>query len=342
MSFTRAEQQLLNTPEGRAKAIESKQQRRQARDKAERDKLFRKQKNTNLSHEKYENIVFPPNLGLTDNGEGTRGDLTEFMHFESRSTFYNNTEDKKTKKEEETIWSCFLPMPKQLQHNQGHSYQNKELGQTANQVKQAAEELLGGDGRAALNSGIDAFKEKALQSVRNLATSLGGALTGTDAESILRLKTKTKPNPNMEVLYDGSGFRTFNFAWDLIPDNVKEQNLIRALTNRFRFYSAPEFPTDANQMWLNFPNTWKINFLYSNSGRASYNTINQWIPKIYDCICSNVQLSFNDGQPRWHSRENTEGAPLQYTLQLSFTETSINSKNLISAYDELEVGEDGF
>ena len=174
--------------------------------------LARRQKNDNLSHEEFPDYVFPEDLG----GFGDRGDLTEFMHFEARATFYPDG-DKHTKKHEETIWNCYLPMPKQLQHNQSHSYQNKELGQTSNMVKESVEEILGGDGRVALNSGIDAFKEKALQSIRNLATSLGGAITGTDAESILRLKTQTKPNPNMEVLYDGSGFRTFNFAWDLIP-----------------------------------------------------------------------------------------------------------------------------
>mgnify|MGYP006157383355 CR=1 FL=1 len=304
------------------------------RDKAEDEKniLARRQKNENLSHETFRTYVFPSSLGTSD--RTGRGDLTEFMHFEARSTFYPDGE-KHTKKNEQTIWNCYLPMPKQLQHNQSHSYQNKELGQTANQVKQGIEEILGGDARVALNSGIDAFKEKALQSVRNLATSLGGALTGTDAESILRLKTQTKPNPNMEVLYDGSGFRTFNFAWDLIPDNLNDQEKIRGLTNIFRYYAAPEFPNGLSQMWLNFPNTWQIHFRHSESGANGTKTtnINRWIPEIYDCICSNVQLSFNDGQPRWHSRKDTQGAPLQYTLQLSFTETSISSKNLIKEKD---------
>ena len=87
-------------------------------------------------------------------------------------------------------------------------------------------------------------------------------------------------------------------------------------------------------MWLNFPNTWKIHFRYANSNTiGAFSDINRWIPQIYDCVCTNVQLSFNDGQPRWHSRKGTQGAPLQYTLQLSFTETSISSKNLITEKD---------
>jgi hypothetical protein len=297
------------------------------------NQLGLKQTDDNLSHTKQPSIVFPSNLGKGDIA-GTRGDLTEFMHFEARATFYKDSKDKGTSKDEETIWHCYLPMPKQLQHNQGHSYQNKETGQLAKTVGGSIDDLLGGDGKGALNSTIDTAQENAIQKFRKIGTGLTGALTGTNTEALLQLKTGTKANPNMEVLYDGSGFRTFNFAWDLIPDNETEQQNLRLLTNLFRFYSAPEFPDEVNQMWLNFPNTWKIHFRHATESPTGSSTrINTWIPEIYDCVCSNVQLSFNDGQPRWHSRKDTQGAPLQYTLQLSFSETSISSKNLIAKKD---------
>ena len=290
------------------------------------------QSNNNLSHAIFGKSVFPSNLGTAK-----RGDLTEFMHFEARASFYSDTQKdnkKFTKKDEETVWNCFLPMPKQLQHNQGHSYQNKAIGQNAQAVSNALGDLIGGDTDSAYKGLVGQFVQNATNKLRNVGTTLGGALTGTDLESALQIKTQTKPNPNMEVLYDGSGFRTFNFAWDFIPDNLTEQIELKRLTDLFRFYAAPEFPESKNKMWLNFPNTWRINFKYANDGALGTSSDkNKWIPEIYDCVCSNVQLSFNDGQPRWHSRKETEGAPLQYTLQLSFTETSISSKNLIVEKD---------
>ena len=124
----------------------------------------------------------------------------------------------------------------------------------------------------------------------------------------------------MEVIYEGTPFRTFAFSWEFLPHNEKDQIELKRIIKFFKFYAAPEFPDDKTQLWLNFPNTWKISFRTGNG-------INTWLPQMDESVLTNIQVDYNSQAGGWATRKSSSpGAPISTNLVLTFTETVIQSK----------------
>lgn len=151
-----------------------------------------------------------------------------------------------------------LPMPTnlaeqfQMKYNEiaiGAVLGNEKVRNAALQVSAAL--TSGGQGvdRAALTSSVKSATEEVVKgvvplAVRGIAKTLDAGL-GAIVDQI----KGGVPNPNLALLYEGHGFRTFNFTWKLVPRNASESATLQFIINTIKHSMHPT----RNGLFLDFP-----------------------------------------------------------------------------------------
>lgn len=152
-------------------------------------------------------------------------------------------------------------------------------------------------------------------------------------------------NPQLQVLFRGIGFRTFQFDFILTPYNQKEAQDIKDIIHAFKYHSAPEITkaagpanqgtvssidydatgltTSASSVigspFFNIPETFTIEFMYNGKTNENVN-------RIAECVLTSVNVDY---APNGHWATHTEGAPVQTRLSLQFQEIEVIDKTKI-------------
>jgi len=143
-------------------------------------------------------------------------------------------------------------------------------------------------------------------------------------------------NPQLQVLFRGVGFRTFQFDFLLTPYNEKEAEDIKKIIKLFKFYSAPEIvsgngtaldpygaetaqKSELGSPFFEVPQTFTIEFFHDGKPNTHVN-------KIARSVLTNINVDYAPN--RWAT--HTEGAPVQIGLTLQFQEIEIIDKRKIS------------
>ena len=149
--------------------------------------------------------------------------------------------------------------------------------------------------------------------------------TFTDAEGTRGLANKIfgqADNPYMEVLFDAMNLRTFTYNFTFSPRNREETEDVQKIIQLFRFHMAPELKGQNNR-FLTLPSEFDIHYMYQDqSGHASEN---DYYNKIATCVCTAVETNYTpDGVKSFEG-----GAPTKITMNLSFQETELLTKERI-------------
>jgi hypothetical protein len=109
-------------------------------------------------------------------------------------------------------------------------------------------------------------------------------------------------NDYASLAYDGSNFRTYTFAWDLIPSSETEARSLANIIKNIRSNSLPSY-TGAI---IDYPKMWKV--LPAGSSLGFY---------LQDCVISNFTVNYTpDGVlRRYHS-----GHPVSVNMSIEFRE----------------------
>lgn len=243
------------------------------------------------------------------------------------------------------VQSITLPVPANLQVQQGASYSDTSLGIggalaagriTTGDIEEAGSSLSG-----ALTDMIDrateAFKTKdtdaalkgagmALPAVATkIGVGLGGAvggllaLGGTSGGVIAGVSVDTglALNPHLAVVFQGVGFRTHQFSYKFIARNQGESDVIKNIIYAFKYAMLPSYT--AGSLAFQYPDEFKIDFA---------DGIKEYLYDIGTCVLESVNVQYNgEGTPLFF--EST-GAPVSITLNLSFKETAIHTKERLS------------
>lgn len=130
-------------------------------------------------------------------------------------------------------------------------------------------------------------------------------------------------NPQLQVLFQGIGFRDFQFDFVLTPYSQEESDTIKKIIEKFKYASAPEITTNGsfNQgLFMKIPDTFNIKFLYKGAENPN-------VHRIGECVLKNVNVDYS-GSGTWAT--HNDGSPVQIKLTLQFTETVIIDKKKIS------------
>lgn len=142
-------------------------------------------------------------------------------------------------------------------------------------------------------------------------------------------------NPQLQVLFRGIGFRTFQFDFILTPYNQKEAQDIKEIIKTFKFHSAPKIvrtspeielygpagesaPSPLGSPFFEIPETFTVEFMYNGKPNDNVN-------KIAECVLTSVNVDYAPNGWATH----TEGAPVQTRLSLQFQEIEVIDKTKI-------------
>lgn len=136
----------------------------------------------------------------------------------------------------------------------------------------------------------------------------------------LQHMTRTVYNPHLAMLFQGIGFRSFTFEFDLRARNQKESDQINNIIKAFKYHSAPGVPEDAAK---------EVRFFYPDEFLISvYSPAEEYLFKMSRCVLNNMSVNYSgSGQ---NSFFRNTGAPTDVKLMLNFTETEVMTKERIA------------
>jgi hypothetical protein len=203
----------------------------------------------------------------------------------------------------------------------------KDLGSTITSIR-AIDEMAG-----KLDfSSIEAFGG----SVGNLASTDPAAifvanelagLKGLGNENLRNVMLKARGyaiNPQLQMIYRGIGFRSFQLDFTLSPRSKQEANDIDRIISTFKWHYAPSLQagktTSTDSMFLIQPSIFNIQFKLGENE-------NRYLPKYGDCVLKNISVNYAPNG--WAAYE--DGFPVQTHLSLQFEEIVILDKAKLQA-----------
>jgi hypothetical protein len=156
-------------------------------------------------------------------------------------------------------------------------------------------------------------------------TLLGKAGLVKDGQAVSQLLNRgigQALNPQLQVLFQSVGFRTFQFDFTLTPYSAEEALAIEKIIYEFKYASAPEINRNGvfgtQGMFFKVPDMFDIQFFYD--GRE-----NRKVHRITRCVLENISVDY--APIGWATYDG--GEPVQTKLSLQFKEIEIVDKTRI-------------
>ena len=169
----------------------------------------------------------------------------------------------------------------------------------------------------------------------NLVTQAGGAVSAGLAAGLggigeviagVMSNNSVAVNPQMAVLFDGVGFRSFQFSYKFIPRNSYESNELKKLIDTLKLGMYPTINPE-NKFLFGYPDEFEIDFSEA---------IDPYLFKIKRCVLKDVSVNYaGDGVPRFY---DSTGAPVVVELNMTFQEVQILTQNDFTDPWDLETG----
>ena len=183
------------------------------------------------------------------------------------------------------------------------------------------------DFEAAAGALLGSAKSLAEEATRRVGGELADMLSGAEAGSAVGLASKAfgqAVNPYMEVLFDQVKLRSYQYKFSFTPKNQQETADVQAIIKLFRFHMMPELK-GKNHRFLTLPSTFDIHYMYQHS--KDYASENNFYSKIATCVLSGVTVNYT---PDEKVKSFQSGAPVRITMDLSFKETELMTKERIN------------
>ena len=218
-----------------------------------------------------------------------------------------------------------LYMPDTLNANYNASYDEmsltKDLGQTVQTLRAIDSSLKTGT-----NFNFDEIKGNNLgsdpgtiQAATNILSNLGGGVNFENIGSLLLKAQGYALNPQVQMIYRGTGLRTFQLTFTFTPKSQNEADTVNSIINQFRFYSSPSLSSAGNptgSMFLVPPSQFGIQFFVN--GQES-----NVLPKYGKCVLTSIDI--NDS-PNGFAVYN-DGSMVQRQVNLSFKELDMLTRD---------------
>ena len=149
-------------------------------------------------------------------------------------------------------------------------------------------------------------------------TSIINASVNSGAASLLTQKAGYAVNPQLQLLFQGIGFRTHQMSFTFTPYSKQENDMVQRIIKTFRLHSAPRIVRGAGGMFFVPPSKFKIKFMFNNAE-------NKNLYKLADCVITNVDVNH---APNGYST-HTDGSPVQTTLTLQLKEITLVDREMI-------------
>ena len=241
------------------------------------------------------------NFVIKEAGDAEKS-LAEGIAF-AEDNFYRSTK--------RTSTAIALYMPDNLNFNYQHSFNQVSPSSAFGAVPTAVMQ--------AFNSAVD--KKEADSTVKTLSPFIAeaittgiGKITG-NADQMFSAFTGLVNNPQMELLFQSTERRSFNFDFSLTPRSQQEAKDIMEIVRLFKFHAAPEILKGVSGRYLIPPSEFDISFFYNG-------TVNPNIPQISTCVLNSVSVNYApDGWAAFEVSNNSNpsigGTGMPVSIRLS-------------------------
>ena len=307
---------------------------------------------------------------FTDSYQPEFADYVKFSRYSfknSGAAQYFNVPDNKNKSNKQLITSAYIAMPANLSADYAANYQQANLGAlgraatgalAANSSADVAESI-----QKAAKAGLpeSAFNNLA-QGIQGVGSLIGLNTDGISANTLTAVSQGKVFNPYSEQVFEGIGFRTFNFNFKMVARSEKEAQSIQDILEMFKVGMLPAYAgggdgdslgglltkSGAAQRFLSVPDKFLIQFVRIGNGTTKIQNLDHY--KMDFTVCTGMSVNYTpDGQyvaikskrlQKAYRAQNQEllsgdvGNAVQgqspgmiyvpaITLDLQFTETSI-------------------
>lgn len=229
-----------------------------------------------------------------------------------------------TRKTRRAAASIALYMPDTVNQTIVNDYDQVSMTQAlgnAGLVMQAGGSLLKGVKEAVLSENV------------NLGQTLGSAggseVAGAFAEKtgafgsgitdVLLFSAGYAQNPQVELLFKTIQNREFLFDFKFVPKNRSEADEIIKIIQAFRFFAAPEIPTNGNGRYFVPPSEFDITFMLGGNRNPN-------LPRLASCVLQGIDVNYGSAG-QWTAF--ADGMPVEISMQLRFKEVEIMHKELV-------------
>ena len=229
-------------------------------------------------------------------------------------TFKLNTITETINNKKTILGTIFLPIPNQIQDQNGVNWGADSLNGLAAAGVDAASAVMqsGGMGDAMNTAGnqLNNFTAKILSSGnggRNamnaqlsaaIVNALGGNTTGS---GLLARASGQILNPNMELLFNGVTLRSFNFTFDLAPRDIDESKTIKKIIRVFKKYMAAKTTSanSGNGLFIASPDVFQLTYKKGNTDHPFLHTFKPMalLNASVNYTGSGVYATYRDGTP---------------------------------------------
>jgi hypothetical protein len=214
--------------------------------------------------------------------------------------------------------NIILPVPTSITASNGVTWNGATMNAIEDIAMRAGPQLMEGKPGAAMDTvtdglrGIGAsddviraaqagFTAKILQAFGSNVT-FGQALARTTGQVL---------NPNLELLFNGPGLRSFSFAYQLTPRDANEANQIKFILRILKKSMSPK-RSPSSSAFLCSPDIFHLNF---KKGSGEHPYLNRFKPM----AMTNCSVNYT-GTGTYATYD--DGSPVVYTLSMTFQELS--------------------
>ena len=132
--------------------------------------------------------------------------------------------------------------------------------------------------------------------------------------------------PRTEMMFRGTGRRSFSFSFTFIPKSAKETQIVHDIIKEFKVGMSPSFKTAGSTREMTIPDIFSIQYMHINGP-------NNYINKIGKCYLKTMDVSYGGDKFVTYNSDKEGAPPQKTTISLSFQELEIMDRTLV---------EDGF
>ena len=219
------------------------------------------------------------------------------------------------------IW---FPAPSGISMQDSASYGSVDIGASGAALMNT---ISGKGGLGGIASQIKSLNKEQLKSITAEAIPVPQKY-----KDVASLSSQQVSNPNTNTTFTSNGVRTHTMSFKMIARSADESELIRQIHSKFRYFTYASNGGDGNNITLAYPPVWTIKYMNMDSGVE-----NKFIPRIYACYLTGVTTTMNEGGNIYF----LDNAPLEVSIQLSFTETRALNRMDIEQMERDQLGDRG-
>ena len=214
--------------------------------------------------------------------------------------------------------ALYMPPDVKVSYQAGWGADDAEL---AGDIAQGTKDVMNAEGWAdKVQTAIKTARGAAGKYVGEATSGILEAFGGGDAFKLVTKIMGIAINPRQEMYYEGPKFRTFDYSFKFWPRNQEESIAAQKVIKMFKYHMHPQLDEEYGGRMFRVPSEFEIHYLHNDGVNTNLN-------KISRCALESCSVSYSPEEGNFKTFE--DGAPVSYTMALTFKELEYMTKSTI-------------